>query len=174
DTVRDGWAQIFEISVDETEDAAPKMVGRLRSVLDAEVSPDGDRAAVVTASGVFLIAGRKLRRVAREQSGGTLWVSSDGTRVLFASPKVVTLLTGSETRTLKASGQRFKSARFLNGGPEVLVAGEHSALRWNSLDDDQRETVVTGGDAEEILAADMIGHDVVVWAQHPTVRYSAQ
>jgi hypothetical protein len=164
DTARDGWAEIFDLSVDGTEN--PRMLGKLRHVMDAEVASEGDRAAVVTDTGVFLMERGKPRRVSREKKVATLWFSTDGARVMFASPKLVTLVVGKETRTLAARGQRFESARFLGGGHAVLIAGEHSVLRWNA-DQDEPATVVTSRDGEKLLAADILGHDVVVWAQQP-------
>ena len=167
DVARNGQADVLELSVEETGQAMPRALGRVKHVVDAELSPDGRRVAVVTAHGVYL-GERGLRRISREKDVSTLWFSSDGARVLFASPRVVTLYDGSRTTTLDAGADRWKSARFFDGGRQVLVAAERSVLRWNP-DTNERQTVAAGGDRETILAADRLGEDVVVWTQSPFV-----
>jgi hypothetical protein len=156
-------SQLFDLSLDG---GAPVRLGRLKNVENVEVSPDGSRAAVATADGVYLIEGKRLRRVSRERQVGTLWFSRDGFKVAFASPKAVTVLEGTQMRTLAAEGGRFESARFVAGGPELLVAGGRSVLRWNP-ESGARETVATGREGETILAADLLDADLFVWTQKP-------
>jgi hypothetical protein len=164
DVGRDGWAEMAEVSVDRA--GSPVALGKLRHVLDAEIAPEGSRAAVVTDKGVFLLEGKRLRRVSRDEKVSTLWFSSDGTRLMFATPRAVTLLVGGQEKKLEAKGQVFASARFVSGGPDVLIAGSHTVLRWKP-DDATPQAMVAGREGEAILAADVLGPDVVVWTQQP-------
>src|SRR5260370_41604189 len=95
----DGRADILALSIEEPR--TQEVLGRVEDVMDAEVSPDGSRAAVVTANGVYLLDGR-LRCVSREKDVSTLWFSSDGARLLFASPSAVTLLEDGRVKRLRA------------------------------------------------------------------------
>jgi hypothetical protein len=83
DVARDGRTDVLALSVEDRR--APLALGRLEDVVDAEVSPDGRRAAVVTTNGVYWIESG-LRRVSQETDVSTLWFSRDGTRLLFTSP----------------------------------------------------------------------------------------
>jgi len=169
DVARDGWADVSQISVDGAGNRAPTRLGRLKDVLDAELSLAGRRAAIVTATGMHVVEGGRLRLVSREKNVTTLWFSGDGGRVLFSSPRMVTLLEGTRTRTFKADGQPVESARFLRGGPEVLIATRRSVLRWNP-DLDEQHTVATARDGETILAADLLADEVVVLTQKPAAH----
>jgi hypothetical protein len=52
------------------------------------------------------------------------------------------------------------SARFLNGGRQVLVAGQALVRRWNP-DGGERQILATRREGETFLAADVLGEDVV-------------
>ena len=163
DVARDGRADILELFVGDGAPRAPVALGQVRDVVDAEVSPDGRRAAIVTAHGVYLIADR-LRRVSRDKDVSTLWFSSDGARLLLASPGVVTLLEGDRSWRLDAGATPWKSARFVAGGRQILVAAEGAVLRWTP-EGDERQTLAAARDGETILAADLLGEDLIVWTQ---------
>src|SRR5439155_13302379 len=154
---------IFGLSVDDAEGRAPEELGHVRDIVDAEVSPDGRRSAFVTSDGVYLIE-RGLRQVSREKNVSTLWFSRDGARLLFASPRQVTLLEGDRTQVLDAHAEPWKSARFVDGGRQVLVAAERSVLRWNPATG-ERQTLAVSRDGATLLAADLLGDEIVVWEQ---------
>jgi hypothetical protein len=161
DVAGNGHADVLALSVDDTR--APETLGTLADVVDAEVAPDGSRAAVVTADGVYLIE-RGLRRVSHAEDVSTLWLSSDGTRLLFASPRAVTLLDHDRMQRLDAGVEPWKSARFVDGGRQVVVAGQASVLRWDPVTG-ERQTLATAPAGETILAADLLGEAVVAWTQ---------
>jgi len=164
-SARDGASEIFDFSV---EGGAPIARGRLRDVIDAEVAPDGSRAAVTTTRGVFLLDGRRPRRVGDEAKVSTLWFSPDGARLLFASPERATLLDGGERHRLALDGARIESARFVAGG-EVLLAVEKSLVRWNPSTGEHR-AIATARDGETFLAADLFAGEFVFLAQRSTSK----
>jgi hypothetical protein len=109
-----------------------------------------------------------MRRVSAEKNVSTLWFSRDGTCLLFASPRVVTMLGPGAPRNFEAQNnlRGFESARFINGGPDVVVAATHAVLRWD-FRDAKPTTVLHVHDGEMILAADVLGREVIVWTQQP-------
>jgi hypothetical protein len=159
----DGGADVLALSIEDPR--ATVWLGRVDEVRDAEVSPDGRRAAVVTANGVYLIE-RRPSLVSRENDVSTLWFSSDGARLLFASPRAVTFFEDGRIKRLDADDEPWKSARFLDGGRQVVVAARTSVLRWDPVSD-ERETLAAASAGETILAADLLGEEIVAWTQSP-------
>jgi hypothetical protein len=109
----------------------PKRIGRARdAIVNAEMSPDGSKIALVTGRSVeFIDKERPPKILSTEPGVHTVWFSADGSELAWASAQRVTLVSSKKRYQLDGKNV-VRGARFHRFERGLVVARGQEALHW--------------------------------------------
>lgn len=155
----------------EAHAADAREVGTLPHGVDnVEMAPDGSEATLVVGGAVYRWKdGEELRIHAGLDGAHTVWYSTDGSLLAYASLEKAVVLDGETRHELASSEYELNALRF--HGRELVVSIDGKALLWNPKTG-AKKVLGTSGKGRTMQAADLYQGGVVLWTRE--VRRSGQ
>ncbi len=153
----------FVVDVQAPE-ADAREIGELPGGVDnAEMAPDGSEAAMVVAGGGLYRwkDGGELLQVGME-AAHTVWYSSDGATLAWASLDKAVVLEGGARHELTTDQYDLNAMRF--HGDQLVVSMGGRALLWNPRTG-AKKVLGQSGKGQTVQAADVFRGGVVLWTR---------